>query len=671
MKPKQLLIMAIILVVLAVVGVMVTRPPKQESIAVQARLVSIMPDSLLPESVVGIEFVMNKKTEVKLEKAAGKWRISSAWNAPAKAEKIEKLLKQLKNMKGEFASENPKLQEKYGVDEKTGVHIRLYTAASDKPALDLVMGKNRGYSSTFVRLAADKTVYDTGDNLRSLFDMWGNDAKPKRDAWLNKNIIKVEKEKLKQVELRYPDHTLVFVKQEKSRPGDKEKQSAGGKKEYEWRLTSGGPGVDFKKEKFKSLLGTIASIDIRDVQDPAKKKELGLDKPPYALTLILDDDKKIELVGVGKPDDTGEAYVMQPGKSGLIFSMAPWTLGEIFPKGKDLFELDTPNVEKEKVTRLTIARDQNAIVMTRKDGNADWTLVSPDTGFTFRKSVAQDIVDKLADWKAEDFADADGLVKYRLNTPACMLKAGLAGGKERTFMLGAAHPTLKGAYVAENTKSILVMSKSDREKVFPESGKFFELQSLLNVKEDDIVRVSLQRQGDAGLVLERREKPAKPEKPSKAKKKDDKGKDDSAPAEAYWMLRHAGKEVIADKSKVQGVLSALAGLEAKDLLLGDAANKVFPADKTATVRIKLAKGEVMLKIGAPVNGRGCAALASNRKAAVLIAEDDVGRILVKAADLLPAQVKKPASEKKKTETDRSKTGKAPENAKLLLPAKNK
>ena len=53
MKPKQLMILAGILVALVVAGVMVTRAPKQESILVQAKLVSIMPDTLVPVSVVG------------------------------------------------------------------------------------------------------------------------------------------------------------------------------------------------------------------------------------------------------------------------------------------------------------------------------------------------------------------------------------------------------------------------------------------------------------------------------------------------------------------------------------------------------------------------------------------------------------------------------------------
>ncbi len=666
MKPKHLIVLAGILGVLLVVGYLARRPQEARPITAEVGYVKLMPDSVVPEAVTAIAFAQGGETVVKLVKKKGDWVIQTEWDAPAKEEKVEKLLADLKDAMGTVASENEELHETYQVSEDKGIHVRLYTHTPDKPAFELVLGKNKGYEYTFVRLAGQKKVYESTKDVLGHFNVYGDDRKPKYKPWLDKVVLKADKDEMTRVEVRYPDHTLVFAREAKEKTDDEEggAEADPGKTEGEtlgdWQLVSGGPGVSVKKDKLKDYIGDIAEIEARNVVAPGKKKELGLDTPSFRLTVQLKEEERKALLGAGNPDSAEQTHVMVPG-SDLIFGMAPWTFEKIFPKGKKLFDLKTPTVDKKQVRSLVLKRGKAVVKLERKDADADWTLVEPQTGFPLDESQAKQMGEKLAEWEAEDFADPDGLVSYKLNMPVCELTVGLAEGEPRRFLLGAEHPAQDGSYVAEVPEKaperVYVMAKRDVKKVFPDVARLLDLSSVLDVKADAIQSVRVAQPGEAAFVLARREKPA-PEKEGGGEKKEaaeaedaqeqdedegaqdgeaaaDDGAEEAEAAEWVWVLTQEGTDLPLAQDKAEAFVKRLADLEAEDVLLNEAAAEAFPEKETAVCVVKHEGGEIALKIGKAVKDRGRALEASNRKSAVLIKTETADKLLVSPSDLAP------------------------------------
>jgi hypothetical protein len=150
----------------------------------------------------------------------------------------------------------------------------------------------------------------------------------------------------------------------------------------------------------------------------------------------------------------------------------------------------------------------------------------------------------------------------------------------------------------------------DRDQ--PSSEERAELaKKAIPLKKDEVTAVSLQ--SDAGTVrLERASAP----KPKKEKK--DEGEDPVAEAPAEWRIVEPLK-ARADASLVDGLLDALGALDTVRKLDDVNVKEVGLDQPRATVKIKTADGEKVLKIGAeiPTSGTTIAALDGTKGAVVV------------------------------------------------------
>ncbi len=640
MNQKQLIPLAVVLLVLLAVGVTIKRQRPVESLEEQVKLSTLLPASLATDAVTKIELGQGKnEPSVQLAKDGAEWTIASAFGAWAKKDKLDEFLKKLKDMEGEYKSSNADAFADYGVNDDKALYVRLYTGG-EKPAYELLIGKGQGWDSVFVRTAGDKTVYLVNQGLRGDLGLYGEDVKaPEYKPWLKIKALELAKDKVAKIELKYPDHALTFEKREKPKPEAKKEEKPADaktepkkdeKKEYEWVLALGGPAKDakFKQPKLDSLLETLENLTIDDALGPKEKTAKGLDTPPYRCTVTLEDGKKHE-VFLSHPRDDSLAYLYLGDAPERLYTYASFRFDNLFPAGSDLFDLTAPRADKAKVTAVSVAREKETIQLakTGEGDKAEWLLKSPVTGFGLQKAKVEDLLSALGGWTAKDYTDPEGLVKYGLSLPRATLTAQL-GDQAFSLLLGAEHPALKQSYVAPGKDApVLTMADDEVKKAFPALADLLDLSGALAVKADDVSAVTVKAAGQPELVLKREKTKIKEGDQEKEVEK--------------WSLASGGQEVEVDSGKALAYLRRLESLAATGLYAGDAA--VFTGDKVESVNLTTASGLTALELGAE-EAAGRPARISTRAATVVL-DKAAAKGLLPTVDELKLVKPQPAASK--------------------------
>ncbi|HEY2738647.1 MAG TPA: DUF4340 domain-containing protein, partial [Thermoanaerobaculia bacterium] len=143
------------------------------------------------------------------------------------------------------------------------------------------------------------------------------------------------------------------------------------------------------------------------------------------------------------------------------------------------------------------------------------------------------------------------------------------------------------------------------ERKLPSSDERVEIaKKVVAVKKDDVLGLTLETTGGK-VVLQRTDAPAAATKKDKDKDKKDKKEGDVEPEAqgqpaSAWMLTQP-MQARADAFAVDGLLDALTGLQKTRTLDGKVDRAALGLDKPrATVRLKTAKGETVLLLGAEV-----------------------------------------------------------------------
>ncbi|HOK09642.1 MAG TPA: DUF4340 domain-containing protein, partial [Candidatus Hydrogenedens sp.] len=231
---KMLIILVAILVVLVVlVFLRQTKETQRPSIIEQAKFEKLIPESLSLSSIVKLELYAGAKPDEKvvIVKDGDKWRVSSHFNSPAKKETVEEYLDKIVKLQGEMRAEVPTddALADYNLKDDQAFHVDVYTSATGEPALKLLVGKSPSYQLTFVRKAGERKIYDGGVNFRQEAGIYGDevDKAPTADRWLDKDILKIEKDKITRLAYEMPDKKLLFEKKEKEVPQEQENVNEG------------------------------------------------------------------------------------------------------------------------------------------------------------------------------------------------------------------------------------------------------------------------------------------------------------------------------------------------------------------------------------------------------------------------------------------------------------
>lgn len=353
------------------------------------------------EDVQEIELVRGKDS-VLIRRDGTDWRIPNTFNSKGDKKKIDSFLETLRDLKGQPRGKGAEFQKDVGLDSDKALHIALKGGGKEYERL-LVGKRAPGFDRCFVRRASADEVFVAHRNLLSVCGLIGAEDPPKPQAWLDLLVAEVDRSKVVHLRLRGPATLYEFRREEKkkeeavSKEGEKNEKKEE-KKEYEWVQAREGLNYRAKKEGVERVLDELKSVKAEDVADPAKAGEYGFDAPQYELTATLEDKKQV-VIQVGKevPDKKGSFYARAGGST--VFVMSETGIRNLFPRGRDLLELPSPNLPRGG-HRLLISSPHRVIDIV-VEGRA-LKFAEPQIRQAPRLQKVQAYTGRLSDLKPED-----------------------------------------------------------------------------------------------------------------------------------------------------------------------------------------------------------------------------------------------------------------------------
>jgi hypothetical protein len=585
MKVKTLIPFVVILVVLA--GIVVWQKinvKPQAPIATQIGLETLVPEGLQKDSIKRLEMYAGEKPEEKvvLERDGETWRIASLYNAPGSVETIDKFVESLLGLKGEprATGDTDEKLAGFALTDKEAFHIQAFKADEEAPVVDVLFGKSADFRTVFLRKAGDNRVFVEAANLRrdaGVSDSGEEGAVPKQEKWLQTKLLELEDTAITKLALNYPDKQLVLTREEvpvepAPQEGEGEGEAAPLPKPeptYKWVLSEGGFSNEINEQEVKTLLTRFASLTVTNVADPARKAELGFEQPLFSLTISREEgDDGVLLGGQDKPG--GDTYIQRVGaEPELIYQISKYTFEQIFLQGSKLFTLPEWTLDKAALRNIQVAGPQGTMALAYSEDA--WKVVEPQLNLEVQKTALDNLVSAVASLKPVDYADAG----KDLGAFDTTITATLDGGATRTLLIGQPSLNLDGRYVKfDNNDAVLVLSRSDVEKLMPPVRDLFVL-SVLDFDAEKVKGLHAVGEG-ADLVLAR------------------------ADGSTQWTGSFNGAEIAPDPAKVDELLFSINDFQVDNFLLDRAVDSVQAA---STVTLTLEDGtETVIKVSAENNG---------------------------------------------------------------------
>ena len=130
---------------------------------------------------------------VVLENLPDGWVVGTAWNHPANEPRIDKLLRDLASLQGEFRSESEVVLADYGFSDSTTVTVSAF-GADPQPIFSLEIGKKPERSvGNFVKRPGSNAVYLTRTSVLSAIGLYGGPGVPENKHFLELDARKVER----------------------------------------------------------------------------------------------------------------------------------------------------------------------------------------------------------------------------------------------------------------------------------------------------------------------------------------------------------------------------------------------------------------------------------------------------------------------------------------------
>ena len=510
MKPKKLLPLIIILVVLAGLVFLRKQGAEAPSIVQEANLRTLIPDALKVDDIGRIELYAGASLDEKvvLTREDDGWRVTSHFGAPVKGDTIDGFLGKLVKMKGEFRAkaDTETAQETYQLKGDQAFHVQAFKKGSDTAEVDLLLGKAPSSTSVFMCKAGEDDVYVEGTNLRRDAGVFSDDvtSAPTASHWLNKDILKLTEDSITKVTLNMPDKSLTFEKRVvEKEPAEEPVDDAGDDAtvlvdaappvvpdpiEYEWVLASGGAGVPHTESRLTSLISSLANFNATDVVDPALNADWGLAPPAFAGTISIDGEEDVVIEG-GRPERSGDGYIrLANAAHETVYKVSSFTFERLFPKGSDMFMLPTLGVTASDITHIEIEQPEGNIVLDKASG--DWKVVAPPVNLTVQDTAISTLVSTLGNWTPNDYADEATLA----GDFARMLRV-TAGDRTRTISVGGDAASVKGSYAKVDGEALLLaMGESDITKLFLKARDVYAL-TLLDIEESGVAKVEAKYSG--------------------------------------------------------------------------------------------------------------------------------------------------------------------------------
>ena len=375
MKLKQVFVLSGIFILL-MVGVFVRNLQKPSELVTEEYVplnLSFEPNQIMkikikkgqaepPQGARAVEGATQERVGIytELVKDKNQRKVVTLSNAHADQKKIEDLLTELRQMKGELRGKGKELFGDFGIHEEGTFHI-LFQDAAGFPVLNLILGNKKANGSVFIRQKDSEEIYLTEANLFNSIGIYGDpeDEEPDSNYWAATELIPADLGKVKSVEMcRFRDGnkilTVGLVK-------DLQKKK--------WKYTQEPVPFALDSEKVGQFLNTVKSVRAQKALDP-KARDYGFSKPTWQMKLGLESGEEIVVTTAGLDSKTN-AYPVQVSTEPVVFQVPKYYLENLDVDDSKFFVNNPFNVEVGKIEKLIVHTDKT--VLSFKPNEKKWS----------------------------------------------------------------------------------------------------------------------------------------------------------------------------------------------------------------------------------------------------------------------------------------------------------
>jgi hypothetical protein len=313
MKFKHLVLFTAVLALLVVAVFLKNRQKPAELTDEEYRPLGI---EIQDAAVSSIEIGKGKDAKlVELRKGdAGDWRIPTFLDARADKNKIDQLMKALREAKGELRAKEKALYADFGIGDDTGFRIAFLDKAGNPLQVVHLGTKKTAYSAAFVRHTGSDNVFYTDADPLGKIGVYEDPEKtaPTNEFWaelhlLDKNIEaydSVMTERFQDGKALLTSHVRRMVD-----PSDLSKKK--------WGYVREGMPFALDAEKIKEFLRSFETRPASKALDP-KAKDYGFATPKWKLTLHRETGEDVVLTA-GAEDTAAKGVYMQVSTEPVVF----------------------------------------------------------------------------------------------------------------------------------------------------------------------------------------------------------------------------------------------------------------------------------------------------------------------------------------------------------------
>ncbi len=337
MNKKHLFLLTLIL---AVLGVLVTIKQSRPPAELTREEYTSLDLSFDAANVSQITISKMGTPGAELRKEQGKWVLPQFFGARANGDKVDTLLKEIREANGEARGRSKDVFKDFGIEDGEALNIKLASAAGAEILSFLVGTKKADGGNVFVRKKNAENVYLSQSNLLSAAGIYGDlkTENPQNDFWASTDFLQVDSGKVLSLKVA---------------------RSAGGREETPihikradlnapWQPAAGTGVFPLSADKVKAYFENAKSWSAEKALDP-KAQDYGFSKPFWVLEAGLDGGGVFK-VTVSHPKE-GPDYFAEVTGEPVVFKIPEYLIknmnnDESLFFQENPFEADAGQIEK-------------------------------------------------------------------------------------------------------------------------------------------------------------------------------------------------------------------------------------------------------------------------------------------------------------------------------------
>ncbi len=368
MKPKQLILLLIILVLL---GGLILLKTVHRSRSIEKEVETKLNLVTDPAKVQKVEFSKDEKNKIELVRQGGDWRIPGLWNAKADSAKVNHLFDFLSSADGELRANNADVLADFNALDKDCFSLVLMDGSKELLHLFL-SAKLPEHGGTFMRLKGSNSIYLLTENLFNLMGFFGDPKtiEIKADSWADLSFFSIDASKIKLFIAKQFDQG----KEKEILHLERKAEEANSGKEERWLLVGEPVPFGVGLEKVYRFFEQLKSAYASKLMDPGGNYGFDTLDAEMDVTLLDNSQKAFKVKHVKEKDS--EHYLIQTDDKSIFF--IPQNIYHLFQAGPIDFLTATPISEKvSDWLSLRVKTSSGAlhfIPETAADGKIVWKI---------------------------------------------------------------------------------------------------------------------------------------------------------------------------------------------------------------------------------------------------------------------------------------------------------